>query len=76
MQMGCGRPNADRSQHCIPSKQLFGATVHPCTRHWCVMKVSQNVASVSAQSAVLVHALPAPIGGRLQKAGASVASQA
>jgi hypothetical protein len=40
------------------------------------MNVSQNVASVPAQSAALMHAIPAPTGGRRQYDGDAVVSQA
>jgi hypothetical protein len=40
------------------------------------MNVSQNVASPSAQSAGLLHILPAPTGGLLQNDGEPAVSQA
>jgi hypothetical protein len=56
-------------------KQSLGVTVQFCTKHDCETKVSQKVASVSAQSAGWVQGLPAPKGGRLQYAGEALASQ-
>jgi hypothetical protein len=56
-------PKELRSQHSVPTKQLSGISVQPCTKQPWVTNVSQYVASVPAQSASAVQGVPQPVGG-------------
>jgi hypothetical protein len=66
MQTGIAIPKAERSQHSVPEKQLSLLNEQPSTMQACCTKASQYVASVPAQSALVVQLIPAPTGGRLQ----------
>lgn len=54
--------SVEKSQHAHSFRQMVSRVAQPAMRHAWVIKVSQYCASKPAQSALLVHALPNPLG--------------
>jgi hypothetical protein len=73
MQM-VGRP-LPTLQHSMPGKQLSGSRLHSMTRQLWLTNVSQNGASVPAQSAGAVQGRPAPSGGSKHAEGDELVTQ-